>query len=122
MELVRQGMDKLKEYKLSIITEAVTKGLDPDVPMKDSGVPWIGEIPKAWECLRLKFTLTQPLQYGANASGSAFEETLPRYIRITDIDENGNLKQDNKQSLPMDEALGYILEDGDVCSQGAVQR
>lgn len=49
MELVRQGMDKLKAYKMSVITEAVTKGLDPDVPMKDSGVPWIGEIPEGWE-------------------------------------------------------------------------
>ena len=49
MELVRQGMDKLKAYKMSVITEAVTKGLDPDVPMKDSGVPWIGEMPEGWK-------------------------------------------------------------------------
>lgn len=47
-------IDKLKEYKQSVITEAVTKGLDPDVPMKDSGVPWIGEIPEGWEIQRLK--------------------------------------------------------------------
>ncbi|WP_165071287.1 restriction endonuclease subunit S [Desulfovibrio sp. ZJ200] len=114
MELVRQSMDKLKAYRMSVITEAVTKGLDPDVPMQDSGVPWIGEIPDGWECLRLKFTLTQSLQYGANAAGSAYEENLPRYIRITDIDENGNLKSDNKQSLQTDEAADYLLEDGDV--------
>ena len=49
MELVRQGIDKLKEYKKSVITEAVTKGLDPDVPMKDSGVPWIREMPEGWK-------------------------------------------------------------------------
>ena len=49
MELVRQSMEKLRAYKLSLITEAVTKGLDPDVPMKDSGIPWIGEIPKGWK-------------------------------------------------------------------------
>lgn len=49
MELVRQSREKLRAYKLSLITEAVTKGLDPDVPMKDSGVPWIGEIPAGWE-------------------------------------------------------------------------
>ena len=41
-------IEKLKEYKLSVITEAVTKGLNPDVEMKDSGVEWIGEIPKHW--------------------------------------------------------------------------
>lgn len=40
---------ELKRYKQSVITEAVTKGLDPNVPMKDSGVEWIGEIPEGWE-------------------------------------------------------------------------
>ena len=39
-------LEKLKEYKLSVITEAVTKGLDPNVEMKDSGVEWIGKISK----------------------------------------------------------------------------
>lgn len=43
-------IDKLKEYKLSVITEAVTKGINPDVEMKDSGVEWIGQIPSSWEC------------------------------------------------------------------------
>ena len=46
-------IEKLKEYKLSIITEAVTKGLNPDVTMKDSGVEWIGEIPEHWEIRRI---------------------------------------------------------------------
>ena len=48
LELTRQSMEKLRAYKLSCITEAVTKGLDPDVPLKDSGVPWIGQIPVGW--------------------------------------------------------------------------
>lgn len=43
---------ELKRYKQSVITEAVTKGLDPDVPMKDSGVEWIGEIPEGWEVIK----------------------------------------------------------------------
>ncbi|MBP7509964.1 MAG: restriction endonuclease subunit S [Prolixibacteraceae bacterium] len=42
-------IEQLKLYKRAIITEAVTKGLDPTVPMKDSGVEWIGEIPAHWE-------------------------------------------------------------------------
>lgn len=54
LELTRQSMEKLRAYKLSCITEAVTKGLDPDVPLKDSGVPWIGQIPAGWEFQRLK--------------------------------------------------------------------
>ena len=42
-------IEELKAYKQSVITEAVTKGLNPDVPMKDSGIEWIGEIPEHWE-------------------------------------------------------------------------
>ena len=52
----QQVIEKLKEYKLSVITEAVTKGLDPNVPMKDSGVEWIGKIPEHWTMLKLKHT------------------------------------------------------------------
>ena len=51
-------IEKLKAYKLSVITEAVTKGLDSDVAMKDSGVEWIGDIPFHWNNVRLKFLLT----------------------------------------------------------------
>lgn len=47
-------IEKLKQYKQSLITEVVTKGLDPTVPMKDSGVEWIGEIPEHWEVVRIK--------------------------------------------------------------------
>lgn len=46
---VQTQIEKLKTYKQSLITEVVTKGLDPTVPMKDSGVDWIGEIPEDWE-------------------------------------------------------------------------
>ena len=52
----QQIIEKLKEYKLSVITEAVTKGLDPNVPMKDSGVEWIEEIPEKWQKTKLKNT------------------------------------------------------------------
>ena len=55
----QEVIEKLKTYKLSVITEAVTKGLNPDVPMKDSGVEWIGEIPEHWKMVRLKFLLSQ---------------------------------------------------------------
>lgn len=49
-----QQIEKLKQYKQSLITEVVTKGLDPDVPMKDSGVKWIGQIPENWTIKPLK--------------------------------------------------------------------
>lgn len=41
-------IEKLKDYKMSVITEAVTKGLNPNVPMKDSGIEWVGKIPEHW--------------------------------------------------------------------------
>ena len=47
--LQEQIIEELKAYKQSVITEAVTKGLNPDVPMKDSGIEWIGQIPEHWE-------------------------------------------------------------------------
>ena len=54
----QQGqIEKLKEYKQSVITEAVTKGLDKSAPMKDSGIEWIGEIPAHWDILRGKNVL-----------------------------------------------------------------
>lgn len=49
VELQNRMIEKLKEYKQSVITEAVTKGLDPAAKMKNSGVEWIGEIPENWE-------------------------------------------------------------------------
>ena len=47
-------IEELKAYKQSVITEAVTKGLDPNTPMRNSGIDWIGEIPEGWEVCRIK--------------------------------------------------------------------
>lgn len=52
---VQEQIEKLKAYKQSLITEVVTKGLDPNVPMKDSGVEWIGVVPKHWVIIPSKF-------------------------------------------------------------------
>ena len=54
---VEAEIEALKQYKQSVITEAVTKGLDKNVEMKDSGIPWIGEIPKNWEIIKGKYIL-----------------------------------------------------------------
>ena len=48
-------IEELKAYKQSVITEAVTKGLNPNVPMRNSGIDWIGEIPEHWEIAKLKY-------------------------------------------------------------------
>lgn len=52
---INAQIDDLKAYRQSIISEAVTKGLNPDTKMKDSGIEWIGEIPEGWETSKLKF-------------------------------------------------------------------
>lgn len=61
VSLQEKIVEVLKAYKQSVITEAVCKGLNPDVPMKDSGIEWIGRIPERWEVKRLKY-----VGYGEN--------------------------------------------------------
>ena len=55
IDKTKQSIIKLEEYKKSLITKAVTKGLDPNVEMKNSGVHWIGEIPKNWNLSKIKY-------------------------------------------------------------------
>jgi type I restriction enzyme S subunit len=54
----KELLGKLKEKRLAVITQAVTKGLDPAVLMRDSGIPWLGDVPKHWEVLPIKHLLT----------------------------------------------------------------
>ena len=51
----RTLITKLQEYKQSLITQAVSKGLDPNVEMKDSGIEWIGKSPLSWQIVKLKY-------------------------------------------------------------------
>ncbi|MEI3376390.1 MAG: restriction endonuclease subunit S [Coriobacteriales bacterium] len=55
VEQVEKSIKLLEEYRKSIISETVTKGLNPDVSMKDSGIEWIGEIPEHWEIKKFKY-------------------------------------------------------------------
>lgn len=82
--------------------------------MKASGVEWIGEIPKNWKISRLKYELSEPMKYGASENGVDYDENLYRYIRITDITLNGQLKEDGRLSLTESQANGYILKDNTV--------
>ena len=81
---------------------------------RDSGAPWLGEIPTHWGVKRLKFALTIPLEYGANEVANDDDPEMPRYIRITDIDEAGNLRTDTFKSLPLEVARPYLLADKDI--------
>ena len=54
---IQAQIDTLEQHKKSTVIEIVTKGLNPDAPMKDSGIQWIGEIPQMWDCIRGKYIL-----------------------------------------------------------------
>ena len=54
IEKTQRKIELLKEKRTSLINEVVTKGLNPNVEMKDSGVEWIGEIPSHWDFVKLK--------------------------------------------------------------------
>ena len=107
-------IEKLKQYKQALITEVVTKGLDPTVPMKDSGVEWIGKINASYFVQPLKYLLQEPMMYGASESGTKTNDYY-RYIRITDIDNDGNLKHtEDDQYLDQIKGASYELQDGDL--------
>lgn len=110
----QKRIELLKELKQSIITHAVTRGLDKNAKLKDSGVEWIGEVPEEWEVAPLKRFLSEAMKYGANAPAEEENNLFPRYIRITDIDENGKLKDDDIKSLNNNDSKDYMLEKGDL--------
>lgn len=81
-------IEKLKAYKQSLITEVVTHGLDPDAPMKDSGVEWIGMIPQGWTLTLVRYIGS--LQNGISKSGEAFGSGYP-FVSYGDIYKNYEL-------------------------------
>lgn len=82
IENLRARVESAKEYKKAVITEAVTKGLDKDAKMKDSGVEWIGEVPEGWSFPKITHILdyTHPYPIGDGDHGS---------IKATDYTEYG---------------------------------
>lgn len=113
-EAINKQIDDLRAYRQSLISETVTKGLNPDAPMKDSGIQWIGQIPKHWDCVKLRYLVATPLLYGASESGESDKPSFPRYIRITDITENGKLRNSGAKYLNPTIAKRYMLEPGDI--------
>lgn len=76
MEDIRAEISTLEEYKKSVITEAVTKGLNPDAEMKDSGIAWVGEIPRHWEIVNPKslFTLRKDKAFSGQRQLTASQQ------------------------------------------------
>jgi len=81
---------------------------------KSSGVDWLGEIPRHWNVSALKRVLSEPLKYGATEAGVCVDRSFPRYLRITDFDNDGRLRTDTFASLPEEIARDYYVNEGDV--------
>lgn len=90
IEKTRATIEDYKKYKQSIITEAVTKGINPNVEMKDSGIEWIGEIPREWEVRKLKTFLSTISKGTTPKEISLFknEKYQVRYIKSENIVNN----------------------------------
>lgn len=92
----KEVIEEYKKYKQSLITEVVTKGLNKNITMKDSGIEWIGEIPEHWEVIRLGFL--GRLQNGINKAGEEFGFGYP-FINYGDIYRNYELNQSKFSGL-----------------------
>lgn len=114
IEKTRKTIEDYRKYKQAIITKTITNGINAEYGKKSTNIEYIKEINKEYNVIDFKYLLKENMQYGANESGEPFDENLPRYIRITDIDENGILKNDNKLSLSEEAAEKYILKNGDI--------
>ena len=114
---VQAQIQKLKAYKQSLITEVVTKGLDPTVPMKDSGFEWIGEIPAHWEITRkLAFVTTEGISYGIVKLFDPDDVNGVKVLRCSDVLE-GFIKPDNIRTVTREVSNEYartILAGGEV--------
>lgn len=113
IEKQQEIIEKLKEYKLSVITEAVTKGLNPDAEMKDSGVESIGFIPKDWKICRLR-NIGVP-QNGISKGGEYFGSGDP-FVSYGDVYRNYSLPNSVKGLIQSteDEKEKYSVEEGDI--------
>lgn len=81
---------------------------------RDSGLEWFGDIPSDWDVWKWKHTLISPMTYGANEAALDDDLKNPRYIRITDMNSDGTLRDDTFKSLPLEAAKNYLLKDGDI--------
>lgn len=109
----QQQIELLKERKQIIIQQAVTRGLDPDVPMKDSGIEWIGEIPAHWKVKPLRYLGNT--QNGISAGADYFGSGFP-FVSYSNVYNNRQLPRTVKglaNSNEQEQAF-YSVRAGDV--------
>lgn len=109
----KQLIKLLNEQKAAIINQAVTKGLDPHVPMKDSGIEWLGEIPEHWEVRKLKYVASfNPSKGNSNFSKNDLVEVV--FLPMEKVSDDGRI--DCEIKLPISQVWeGYtFFQRGDV--------
>lgn len=90
----------LQELKQSVITHAVTKGLNPNVEMKDSGVEWIGEVPTCWNVMPIKrVAKTNSGSTPKNIKGKSNDESIIKWVRTTDLSDMADYVYDSSEYL-----------------------
>lgn len=105
----------LRERRQILIHNAVTRGLNPDVPMKDSGVEWIGDIPAHWEVKRLKYVAN--IQSGLTLGKSYHEKNLVQvpYLRVANVQDGFfNLDDITEINIPKYLVPQYLLKQNDI--------
>lgn len=106
-------IEKLKQYKQSLITEVVTKGLDPAAPMKDIGVEWIGKIPSSWSISKIRYIGF--LQNGISKGGEFFGAGFP-FVSYGDVYQFFELPETVSgliESTSREQEL-YSVKNGDI--------
>ena len=115
-------IERLKQYKQSLITETVTRGLNPDAPMKDSGVEWIGKIPESWTISRIKgkFSLRSEKNYEAledvNLISLYTEKGVVQHSDLTETTGNRAVTADGYKKVYKNDIIVNII----LCWMGAV--
>jgi type I restriction enzyme S subunit len=105
IDVQKKKIDLLNELKQTIITNAVTKGLNPDAPMKDSGVEWIGEIPEHWKIMRTRFLCN--IQTGDKDTVNREDDGLyPFYVRSPKVERINTYSFDGEAVLMAGDGVG----------------
>jgi len=105
-------IELLQEKRIALISHAVTQGLDPHAPMKDSGIPWLGKIPAGWEAKRLRFLIKCNPQ--KNEINSMSASAIVSFVPMEMVEEYGGLRLEETKQLE-DVINGYTyFRDGDV--------
>ena len=88
---IQQEIETLEQYKRSVITEAVTKGLDPSVPMKDSGIDWVGIMPKHWKKMPNKYLMYKEKTICPVYNGESILSLTMKGVVVRDLEAGGKM-------------------------------